>query len=145
MKSSLNIVNRKVSHEYLFLNTFIVGIVLQGPEVKSICEGRVSLVDAYCYFNNDELFVKGLNIPEYRQTYTHEPNRERKLLMKKKELKKLKKELINGVTLVPFRLFTNERGLIKMEIVLGKGKKLYDKKKSLKERDINRDTMRQIK
>jgi SsrA-binding protein len=145
MKSSVNIVNRKVSHEYFFVDTFVVGVKLMGSEVKSIREGKVSLVDAYCYFNEGELYVKGMNIPEYKQSYTHEPIRDRKLLMKKKELVKLQKELTKGLTLVPYKLFSNDRGLLKMEIVLAKGKKLYDKRESLKEKDVNREMMRQIK
>ncbi len=145
MKNSVNIINRKVSHEYFFVDTFVVGVKLMGSEVKSIRDGKVSLVDAYCYFNEGELYVKGMNIPEYRQSYTHEPIRDRKLLMKKKELVKLQKELIKGLTIVPYKLFTNDRGLIKMEIVLAKGKKLYDKRESLKEKDIKREMMRQIK
>jgi SsrA-binding protein len=145
MKNSVNIINRKVSHEYFFVDTFVVGVKLMGSEVKSIRDGKVSLVDAYCYFNEGELYVKGMNIPEYRQSYTHEPIRDRKLLMKKKELVKLQKELIKGLTIVPYKLFTNDRGLIKMEIVLAKGKKLYDKKESLKEKDIKREMMQQIK
>jgi len=145
MKSSVNIVNRKVSHEYFFVDTFVAGVKLMGSEVKSIREGKVSLVDAYCYFNEGELYVKGMNIPEYKQSYTHEPMRDRKLLMKKKELVKLQKELTKGLTLVPYKLFSNDRGLLKMEIVLAKGKKLYDKRESLKEKDVNREMMRQIK
>lgn len=145
MKSSVNIVNKKVSHEYFFVDTFVVGIKLMGSEVKSIRDGKVSLVDAYCYFNQGELFIRGMNIPEYKQSYTHEPLRERKLLLKKKELVKLQKELVKGLTLVPYKIFTNDRGLLKVEIVLGKGKKLYDKRESIKEKDINRDLMRQIK
>ena len=145
MKNSVNIINRKVSHEYFFVDTFVVGVKLMGSEVKSIRDGKVSLVDAYCYFNEGELYVKGMNIPEYRQSYTHEPIRDRKLLMKKKELVKLQKELIKGLTIVPYKLFTNDRGLIKMEIVLAKGKKLYDKRESLKEKDIKREMMLQIK
>jgi SsrA-binding protein len=127
------------------VDTFVVGVKLMGSEVKSIRDGKVSLVDAYCYFNEGELYVKGMNIPEYRQSYTHEPIRDRKLLMKKKELIKLQKELIKGLTIVPYKLFTNDRGLIKMEIVLAKGKKLYDKRESLKEKDIKREMMQQIK
>lgn len=116
-----------------------------GSEVKSIYDGKVSLVDAYCYFNNGELFIKGMNIPEYRQSYTHEPLRDRKLLMKKKELIKLEKELVKGLTLIPYKIFTNERGLLKVEIVLGKGKKLHDKRESIKERDVNRNLMRFVR
>lgn len=145
MKSSVNIVNRKVGHEYFFVDTFVVGIKLMGSEVKSIRDGKVSLVDTYCYFKDGELYIKGMNIPEYKQSYTHEPLRDRKVLMKKKELVKLQKELVKGLTLVPYKIFSNDKGLLKMEIVLGKGKKLYDKRESLKEKDINREIMRQIK
>lgn len=144
MKNSVNIVNRKVKFEYHFVETFIVGLKLQGSEVKAITNNLVSMVDTYCYFNKGELFVKGMNVTSNNVAYSHESNRERKLLMKKKELRKLEKELINGLTIVPYRLFRNERGLIKMEIVLAKGKNLYDKRNSIKERDINREMMRGI-
>ena len=142
MKSKVNIVNKKVKFEYFFVDTFVVGIKLQGSEVKSISEMKVSMTDTYCYFKNGELYVKGLNIVSSNVSYGHEPMRERKLLMKKKELRKLESELINGLTIVPYRLYRNETGLIKMEIVLAKGKKLWDKRDSIKERDINRDLKR---
>jgi SsrA-binding protein len=138
------ITNKKVKYEYTFVETHTVGIKLQGSEVKSIDEGKVSLVDAYCYFVDGELFLKGMNIPESKVAYTHEPLRDRKLLMKKKELRKLEKQLINGLTIIPYKLFRNKRGLIKVEIVLGKGKKLHDKRNSIKERDIKRDMDRDI-
>ena len=102
------------------------------------------MVDTYCYFKHGELFVKGMNITSNNVAYSHEPTRERKILMKKKELQKLNKELINGLTIVPYRVFSNEKGLIKMEIVLAKGKKLWDKREDIKSRDINRDMMRDI-
>lgn len=142
MKTLVKIVNKKVGYEYFFVDTLVVGIKLMGSEVKSIYEGKVSLVDAYCYFNNGELFIKGMNIPEYKQSYTHEPLRERKLLLKKRELVKLQNEITKGLSIVPYKIFTNDRGLLKVEIVLGKGKKLYDKRESIKEKDINRDLMR---
>jgi SsrA-binding protein len=142
MKSKVNIVNKKVKFEYFFIETFVVGIKLQGSEVKSISDSKVSMTDTYCYFKNGELYVKGLNIASSNVSYSHEPMRERKLLMKKKELRKLESELINGLTIVPYRLYRNETGLIKMEIVLAKGKKLWDKRDSIKERDINRDLKR---
>jgi SsrA-binding protein len=138
------ITNKKVKYEYTFIETHTVGIKLQGSEVKSIDEGKVSLVDAYCYFIDGELFIKGMNIPESKVAYTHEPLRDRKLLMKKKELRKLEKQLINGLTIIPYKLFRNKRGLIKVEIVLGKGKKLHDKRNSIKERDIKRDMDRDL-
>ena len=100
------------------------------------------MTDTYCYFKNGELYVKGLNIASSNVSYAHEPMRERKLLMKKKELRKLENELINGLTIVPYRLYRNDTGLIKMEIVLAKGKKLWDKRDSIKERDINRELKR---
>lgn len=145
MKTSVNIVNRKVSHEYFFVDTFVVGLKLVGSEVKSIRDGKVSLVDAYCYFSGGELFVKGMNIPEYKQSYTHEPLRDRKILMKKQELIKLQKELVKGLTLIPYKIYSTDKGILKLEIVLGKGKKLYDKRESIKEKDINREIMRQFK
>jgi len=144
MKSQVNIVNRKVKFEYNFIDTIVGGIQLMGSEVKSIREGKVSLVDSYCYFINGELFIRGMNIPEYKMAYTHEPVRDRKVLLKKKELVKLEKELVKGLSLVPHRIFSTERGLLKVEIVLGKGKKLHDKRESIKERDINREIMRNI-
>jgi len=142
MKSKVNIVNKKVKFEYFFVETFVVGIKLQGSEVKSISDSKVSMVDTYCYFKNGELYVKGMNISTDNTSYSHEPTRERKLLMKKKELRKLEKELINGLTIVPYRLYRNETGLIKLEIVLAKGKKLWDKRETIKDRDINRDLKR---
>ena len=142
MKSKVNIINKKVKFEYFFVETFIVGIKLQGSEVKSISDSKVSMVDTYCYFKNGELYVKGMNVSTDNTSYSHEPTRERKLLMKKKELRKLEKELINGLTIVPYRLYRNETGLIKLEIVLAKGKKLWDKRETIKERDINRDLKR---
>lgn len=144
MKSNVNIVNRKVKFEYQFIETFIVGLQLQGSEVKAIKNHMMSMVDTYCYFKHGELFVKGMNITSNNVAYSHEATRERKILMKKKELRKLDKELINGLTIVPYRVFCNDKGLIKMEIVLAKGKKLWDKRDSIKERDISRDIMRDI-
>jgi SsrA-binding protein len=144
MKSNVNIVNRKVKFEYQFIETFIVGLQLQGSEVKAIKSNMISMVDTYCYFKHGELFVKGMNITSNNVAYSHEATRERKILMKKKELRKLEKELINGLTIVPYRVFCNEKGLIKMVIVLAKGKKLWDKREDIKSRDINRDMMRDI-
>jgi len=132
------IVNKKVKFEYTFVETHIVGIKLIGSEVKAIDNGKVSLVDSYCYFNDGELYVKGMNIPESKVAYSHEPLRDRKLLMKKKELRKLESQLINGLTIVPYKMFRNNKGLIKLEIVLAKGKKLYDKRQAIRKRDDER-------
>jgi SsrA-binding protein len=133
------IINKKVKYEYTFVETHTVGIKLQGSEVKSIDGGKVSLIDSYCYFHDGELFLKGMNIPGSKIAFTHEPLRDRKLLMKRKELRKLEKQLINGLTIVPYKMFRNNKGIIKMTIILGKGKKLYDKRQSIKAKDNKRD------
>tara|TARA_R110002020_G_scaffold31336_1_gene97843 strand:+ start:667 stop:1086 length:420 start_codon:yes stop_codon:yes gene_type:complete len=137
-------VNKKIKFEYQFIETYVAGIKLMGSEVKPIDNGGVSLVDSYCYFDNGELFIKGMNITKSKVAYTHDPIRDRKLLMKKKELRKLEKKLVKGLTIVPYKIFRNGKGLIKVEVVLAKGKKLYDKRNTLKDRDIKRDMDRSI-
>jgi SsrA-binding protein len=141
----INIRNRQASFQYEFIDKFIAGIVLRGTEIKSIREGKVNLQDGYCYLNNDEMFVKGININPYSQGthYNHEAARERKLLMKKSELRKLEGKVEEkGLTLVPTRIFINERGFAKLEIALARGKKTHDKRDSIKERDIKRELSR---
>jgi len=133
------ITNKKVKFEYEFIRTEVAGMELKGSEVKGISGGRVSIKEAYCIFLGDELFVRNLNIPENGTAYTHEPMRDRKLLLKRRELNKLKTDLIKGLTIVPYKIFKNDRGLFKIEIVLGRGKKLYDKRQTIKERDIKKD------
>lgn len=142
MKKSINIVNKKARFEYEFLQTEIVGIQLVGSEVKSIRQGKVSISEGYCYFKDGELFVKGMNISDYGFGSFHETVRDRKLLLKRKELDDLESKLINGLTIVPYRVFLNDKGLIKMEIALSKGKKIHDKRESIKSRDIDRDMKR---
>jgi SsrA-binding protein len=144
MTNNININNRKAKFDYEFIRTLTAGMQLLGSEVKGIRGGRVSFVDSYCYFRDKELFLKNLNITPISTTYTHETARERKLLLNRRELKKLESDMDRGMTIVPFRIFTNERGLIKIEIALAKGKKTYSKKQSIKERDIDRDTKRTI-
>jgi SsrA-binding protein len=144
MKKSINIINKKARFEYEFLQTDIVGISLLGSEVKSIRQGKVSISEGYCYFKDGELFVKGMNISDYGFGSFHETVRDRKLLLKRKELNSLESKLMNGLTIVPYRVFINEKGLIKMEIALAKGKKIHDKKNSIKEKDIDRDIKREI-
>jgi len=146
MEKAINIQNRKARFEYHFIKTEVAGIVLQGTEVKGIREGLVSFVDSFCYFKDGELFLKGINIgnPKYAVGYQHDPLRERKLLMSKKELKKWLGELDNSITIIPTNIFTNERGFIKIGIALAKGKKLYDKKKTIKERDIQKEIKRDL-
>jgi SsrA-binding protein len=138
----INIKNRQATFEYELLDKYIAGIVLTGTEIKSIREGKINLQDGYGYFNNGELFVKGVNISPYAQGthYNHEATRERKLLLKRSELKKLEsRSEEKGLTLVPTRLFINDRGFAKMEIALGRGKKVHDKRDSIKERDAKRE------
>lgn len=142
MKKSINIVNKKVRFEYEFIQTLTCGIQLVGSEVKSIREGKASISESYCYFNNNELFIKGMNISDYGYGSFHDTSRDRKLLLKKKEIRDFQNQLTNGLTIVPYRLFLNDKGLIKVEIVLAKGKKLYDKRETIKKRDVERDIRR---
>jgi SsrA-binding protein len=140
--NNINIRNRQAGFEYELLDKYVAGIVLTGTEIKSIREGKVNLQDGYCYINNGELFVKGVNITPYAQGthYNHEATRERKLLLKRSELRKLEGKIEEkGLTLVPVRLFINDRGFAKMEIAVGRGKKLHDKRNSIKEREAKRE------
>lgn len=144
MKKSVSIVNKKAKFEYEFLQTETCGIQLVGSEVKSIRGGKASISEGYCYFNNGELFVKGMNISDYGFGSSHDTTRDRKLLLKRKELSNLENQLTNGLTIIPYRLFLNDKGLIKMEIALARGKKLYDKRETIKKRDIDRDMKRNL-
>jgi SsrA-binding protein len=145
MKKSVSIINKKAKFEYEFLQTETCGIQLLGSEVKSIRGGKASISEGYCYFNNGELFVKGMNISDYGYGSSHDTTRDRKLLLKRKELNNLENQLTNGLTIIPYRLFLNDKGLIKMEIALARGKKLYDKRETIKNRDIDRDMKRDLK
>lgn len=141
----MEISNRKAYHEYFFEDKYIAGLVLQGTEIKSLRAGRASFNDSYCFFDRGELYVKSLHISEYSfGTYTnHEPMQERKLLLNKRELKKLEnKTKEKGYSIIPLKIFLTEKGFFKMEIGLGKGKKLYDKRETIKERDNDRDIKR---
>jgi SsrA-binding protein len=141
----LELTNRKAHHEYFFEATYIAGMVLSGTEIKSLRAGKASFNDSYCYFHNGELFVKSLHISEYAfGTYTnHQPMQERKLLLNKRELKKLEGKIKEkGYSIIPLKLFLAESGYFKMEIGLGKGKKAYDKRNTIKERETDRDIKR---
>lgn len=143
--ATVDIKNKRASFEYTFFEKYIAGIQLTGTEIKSIRANQANISDAYCVFINDELYVKQMHIAEYdKGTYNnHEPKRDRKLLLQAKELKKLKSKLQDvGVTIIPIRLFINENGLAKLEIALAKGKKLHDKRESIKERAIDRHLKR---
>lgn len=140
--NNINIRNKRASFEYELLEKFTAGMVLRGTEIKSLREGKANLQDGYCYFSKGELFAKGVTITPYAQGthYNHEGDRERKLLLKKTELRRLEAKVEEkGLTLLPVRLFINEKGLAKLEIALGRGKKLHDKRESIKERDIKRE------
>jgi SsrA-binding protein len=137
-----SIVNRKARFEDTFIDTYIAGICLLGTEVKAIKDGKASMVDTYCIFDKGELWVKGLGITPGPGSFQHEALRDKKLLLRKKELKKLSSSLDKGLTIIPVKIFVDERNRLKMEIALAKGKKLYDKRESIKERDVERDLRR---
>jgi SsrA-binding protein len=142
MKKSINVVNKKAKFEYEFIQTEVAGVSLLGSEVKSIRQGKVSISEGYCYFRGGELFIKGMNISDYGYGSSHDTTRDRKLLLKRKELNNLENQLTNGLTIIPYRFFLNDKGLVKMEIALAKGKKIHDKRESIKKRDIDRDIKR---
>jgi SsrA-binding protein len=137
-----SIVNIKARFEYTFIDTYIAVICLLGTEVKAIKDGKASMVDTYCIFDKDELWVKGLGVTPGPGSFQHEALRDKKLLLRKKELKKLSSSLDKGLTIIPVKIFVDERNRLKIEIALAKGKKLYDKRESIKERDIERDMRR---
>lgn len=137
--------NRKAYYEYHIEAKYIAGMVLTGTEIKSIRAGKVSFNDSYCIFDKGELYVKSLHIAEYAfgTIHNHTPMQERKLLMQKKELKKLENKIKEkGYTLIPLRIFISEKGFAKIEIGLGKGKKIFDKRETIKARDTDRDVKR---
>ncbi|MCQ2204453.1 MAG: SsrA-binding protein SmpB [Bacteroidales bacterium] len=141
-QQEINIKNKRALHNYELVDKYIAGIQLFGTEIKSLRGGHASLVDSYCFFNKGELWVKGMRISEYFYgTFNnHAPERERKLLLQKKELVKLERKVKeSGYTIVPLRLFINDRGLAKVEIYMARGKREYDKRETLKEKDTNRD------
>ncbi|MDE6927773.1 MAG: SsrA-binding protein SmpB [Muribaculaceae bacterium] len=141
----VNIKNRRATYDYHIVDTFTAGIVLTGTEIKSIRLGKAGLTDTFCYMNNGELWVKNMYIAEYFYgTYNnHAARRDRKLLLNRKELDRLDKDGKEaGFTIVPLKLFINERGLAKLVIGLARGKKEYDKRQSLKEREDKRDMAR---
>ena len=142
-KSKIQVTNRRASFDYEFLETYTAGIVLVGTEIKSIRSGKVSLQDAYCYFDTlGQLYVRGLNIAQYfwGSWGQHEPTRDRKLLLTKRELKHLWSAYKQkGLTIVAVKLFVAENGYAKLVIALAKGKKEYDKRQSIKEKDIRRE------
>ncbi len=146
LQKKINIKNKKARFEYELLDKYMAGLVLGGTEIKSIREGRASISESFCEFNEQgELFIINMQIDEYSHAshYNHKPKAQRKLLLNKRELKKLQKEVnTSGLTIVALNLFLNDRGLAKLNIALAKGKKLYDKRENIKDRDNKRDLAR---
>lgn len=147
-KSPVQIRNKKASFEYYFVDTYTAGIVLTGTEIKSIRLGKASLVDSFCYIDKGEVWVQGMNISPYfyGSFANHDSRRERKLLLTKREIHKLEEETKNpGFTIVPTLVFIDDHGRAKMDIALAKGKKVYDKRQTLKEKEDKRQIDRAMK
>lgn len=147
ISNTVNIENRRARFDYQFMDEYTAGLVLRGTEIKSIREGKAGLSDSYCYFRNDELFVKNFHITEYGDAsfYNHEPLRERKLLLSRQELNKLLRKVKDqGLTIIPVRLFINDKGYAKLNIALAKGKKAYDKREDIKKKDLERELNRKF-
>lgn len=142
-KKDISIVNRKARHDYFIDETYTAGIALTGSEIKSIRLGNVNMSEAYCVFLPDGLWVKNMHISEFKQggtNYNHAPLRDRKLLLTKRELRKLKAKMeVKGYTIVPLKFFQSDTGYAKLEIGLGRGKKMFDKREDIKKRDVERE------
>jgi len=148
MSANINIKNRKASYAYQLIDKFTAGMVLLGTEIKSIRNNAANISDAHCIYIDNEMWIKNLHIDEYSNSgfKNHEPKRARKLLLNRIELTKIESKVKEkGMSIIPLRLFSNEKGKIKIEIALAKGKKIFDKRESIKEKDIKRDTQRQTK
>ncbi|HMW39520.1 MAG: SsrA-binding protein SmpB [Saprospiraceae bacterium] len=145
--SDSEIVNRKATHLYFFEQTFEAGIQLTGTEVKSIKAGKANLSDAYCSFERGELWLRNMHISEYDQgSNNHDPRRPRKLLLNKTELRKMERKVNEkGVTIIPYRIYLSDRGMFKIEVAVATGKKSFDKRESIKERDQKRELDRSVK
>jgi len=140
-KNNINIKNRKAKFQYEILDKFTAGIKLAGTEIKSIRAGKASIAESFCEFHNGELFVINMHVEEYSHAthFNHAPKSERKLLLNKSELRKLQKQVTStGLTIIPLRLFINDRGLAKLSIALCKGKKTHDKRETIKDRESKR-------
>jgi SsrA-binding protein len=145
LQKNVKIKNRKARFQYEILDKYTAGIVLKGTEIKAIREGKASIAESFCEFGNGELFVINMTIQEYSHagSYSHNPRSERKLLLNRSELKKLEKEVSNtGLTIIPLLLYTNDQGLAKLEIALCRGKKQFDKRETIKQRESKRNLSR---
>ena len=136
MKDKIKIINRKAKFEYEFIDKYEAGVMLNGTEVKFIRKGHLSFVDSFCLFQDNELFLKNVSISGIGNDNI---KRDRKLLLNRKELNKLQKQLIGGLTIIPYQMYENDKGIFKVEIMLAKGKKLYDKREIIKKRDLKRE------
>jgi SsrA-binding protein len=144
----MEISNRSAYHDYFIEQKYIAGMVLSGTEVKSLRAGKASFNDAYCFFHKNELYIKSLHISEYKlgTIYNHLPTQERKLLLEAKELRKLENKMTEkGYSIIPLKIFFNDKGWAKLEIGLGKGKKVHDKREILKERDTKKEMQQYMK
>ena len=139
MEKKINILNKRARFDYEFVESYTAGVVLNGVEVKFIRKGNLSFVDSFCSFQDDELYMKNVSISGIGNDNI---KRDRKLLLKKRELNKIRKEVEKGLSIIPSKLYENERGRFKVEIILGRGKKSYDKRESIKSRDIDRELKR---
>lgn len=148
MSNNVDIRNRRASFEYAFIERYTAGMVLKGSEIKSIREGKASINDAHCFMHSGELFLKGMHIAEYKNAgqFGHIPVSDRKLLLNKKELKDIADATKNkGLTVIPLHLFLNKRGFAKLEIAVAKGKKIHDKRDTMKKRDSDREISREFR
>ena len=146
-KNIIEIKNKRAEHEYFLIDEFEAGLVLTGTEIKSIRDGKANLSDAYCTFLGNELWVKEMHISEYRfgSYLNHAAKRDRKLLLNRKELHKLQNRIKErGYTIIPTMLYVNPQGLAKLQIYLAKGKKFFDKRESIKEKDTRREMDREL-
>ena len=145
LKSVVRIKNKKAEFQFFLIDRYTAGLVLTGSEIKSIREGKASINEAFCVFMQNELFIKNMYVAEYTHgsAFNHQPRRDRKLLLNKRELLRLQEKVKEkGLTIIPVVLFIDENGRAKLDIALAKGKKLYDKRESLKEKDVRRQMQR---
>ncbi len=147
LANTIQIENRRARFDFQFIDTFTAGMVLKGTEIKSIRLGKAGLSDSYCLFHKDELYVRNMHVAEYDNAsfYSHEPLRERKLLLQNQELKKLSKSIKDqGLTIIPVKLYISESGYAKLVIALARGKKAFDKREDIKKRDTERELGRKL-